>query len=107
MLLFFNTHPPPSPPLFPYTTLFRSPCHLRRQRGGLADRHRHGAHHPVAGADDRKDRLHHLGGHLRSEEHTSELQSLTNLVCSLHLGKNTHQLSRIPHRRQSSNNNLQ
>src|SRR5262249_57766050 len=35
--------------------------------------------------------LHHLGGqalhHARSEEHTSELQSLTNLVCRLLLEK--------------------
>src|SRR5438046_4622846 len=28
-----------------------------------------------------------LGGHMRSEEHTSELQSLTNLVCRLLLEK--------------------
>src|SRR5258706_5551710 len=30
---------------------------------------------------------------VRSEEHTSELQSLTNLVCRLLLGKNRHELT--------------
>src|SRR5688500_19545649 len=55
--------------LFPYTTLFRS---QRRQKAGRY-------------AQDGK-RL--IGvGHLRSEEHTSELQSPCNLVCRLLLVK--------------------
>src|SRR2546430_9197978 len=66
---------PPRSTLFPYTTLFRSrPEHLLRE-------------HPVRG-------LHH-GGMIRgqsgffqrSEEHTSELQSQSNLVCRLLLEK--------------------
>src|SRR2546430_12631098 len=59
---------PPRSTLFPYTTLFRSPA----QRGRPARvecRLRH-------------SRLHH-----RSEEHTSELQSQSNLVCRLLLEK--------------------
>src|SRR5262249_58764371 len=61
---------PPRSTLFPYTTLFRSlpaPDAGTRARTRLADRGRRG---PV-----------------RSEEHTSELQSLTNLVCRLLLEK--------------------
>src|SRR5258705_3221589 len=65
---------PPRSTLFPYTTLFRSDqaqgrlLHpLRRKRGG-ADRRRRGAA-------------------FRSEEHTSELQSLRHLVCRLLLEK--------------------
>src|SRR2546427_3724047 len=66
---------PPRSTLFPYTTLFRSrhagsSCRARRQRGlliGQAVR---------------------LGvGAARSEEHTSELQSQSNLVCRLLLEK--------------------
>src|SRR5438046_4444203 len=68
--------PPPRSTLFPYTTLFRS-GHGRRVRGG--DQRR-----PVAGCllVGRPVR-----GRTRSEEHTSELQSLTNLVCRLLLEK--------------------
>src|SRR6266853_3904534 len=57
---------PPRSTLFPYTTLFRS-CW--------------GAPKPGEGP-------HHLGHlHQRSEEHTSELQSQSNLVCRLLLEK--------------------
>src|SRR5438093_4473532 len=61
---------PPRSTLFPYTTLFRSP------RGGRGCGARSG-HHRSAGCRRRWR---------RSEEHTSELQSLTNLVCRLMLG---------------------
>src|ERR1041385_742792 len=61
---------PPRSPLFPYTTLFRSPAerlgaHVSTQ-GGVRTA-------PSRGA--------------RSEEHTSELQSRLHLVCRLLLGK--------------------
>src|ERR1019366_8822580 len=60
---------PPRSTLFPYTTLFRS-----TMRATLDDK-------PVAF-------LKSSGiAHPRSEEHTSELQSLTNLVCRLLLEK--------------------
>src|SRR5438046_5326105 len=86
--------PPPST-LFPYTTLFRSDrgalLRVRRDsRRGIA-RGDHGAQSRVLGAGAGHV-LRHLGGDLaaargRSEEHTSELQSLTNLVCRLLLEK--------------------
>src|SRR2546427_8310185 len=61
---------PPRSTLFPYTTLFRSllPHQLARLAGGLA-------------GPRRAQRLR------RSEEHTSELQSQSNLVCRLLLEK--------------------
>src|SRR2546423_11624887 len=92
---------PPRSTLFPYTTLFRS---LRFQlRAEFLDHrpdgHRHGvSQHAQAVANDlRLDRGHdvevHRGGLARldaperSEEHTSELQSLAYLVCRLLLAK--------------------
>src|ERR1019366_10782376 len=65
---------PPRSTLFPYTTLFRSP------RGRLDRRGSHGWGGP---------------GH-RSEEHTSELQSLTNLVCRLLLEKKKKETRHAP-----------
>src|SRR5258706_16179772 len=62
---------PPRSTLFPYTTLFRScatlppgACRISRRTCGRWE--------------------------MRSEEHTSELQSLTNLVCRLLLEKKKH-----------------
>src|SRR5690348_17632947 len=67
---------PPRSTLFPYTTLFRSVDHQRRQ--GLAL--------DVLGDDEqRPPGLRHL--RRRSEEHTSELQSPVHLVCRLLLEK--------------------
>src|SRR5256886_16255071 len=65
---------PPRSTLFPYTTLFRSPM------GGLS-RLLHGSRESV-GEDLVAPR-----GLARSEEHTSELQSQSNLVCRLLLEK--------------------
>src|SRR5205823_8544332 len=98
--------PPPSSPLFPYTTLFRSLLGARRallaqervavlrlpadlvalgdDLGGIAHHHvdaRQMLLHPRIGvgvALGHRDRL-----DARSEEHTSELQSLAYLVCRL------------------------
>src|SRR5256886_12563749 len=71
---------PPRSTLFPYTTLFRSRVVLGSRRGRgrrtRALRHRVGD----VGIDP------HARG-LRSEEHTSELQSQSNLVCRLLLEK--------------------
>src|SRR5947199_6708669 len=78
---------PPSSTLFPYTTLsdLSIPGHRRRRcpesRLGLAvHRDCDGCKHGQPAAD----RLHGCG---RSEEHTSELQSLRHLVCRLLLEK--------------------
>src|SRR3712207_7792058 len=76
---------PPRSTLFPYTTLFRS---CGREPGhGRVFGHEHnregGDARAQAGAqlDTGEDR------HLRSEEHTSELQSRQYLVCRLLLEK--------------------
>src|SRR2546430_8937071 len=67
---------PPRSTLFPYTTLFRS----GRQRHRTA----HARAGPLGGVDD----LARRGiENARSEEHTSELQSQSNLVCRLLLEK--------------------
>src|SRR5436853_2629867 len=72
---------PPRSTLFPYTTLFRS--HKRRlittilhPRGGLFSW--------LGGPEPTRRRRSAIG---RSEEHTSELQSLRHLVCRLLLEK--------------------
>src|SRR3712207_8560607 len=70
---------PPRSTLFPYTTLFRSPFEIRRERG--ADRL-----DCVEGIDDFFVLATGNRG-LRSEEHTSELQSRQYLVCRLLLEK--------------------
>src|SRR5258706_939843 len=81
---------PPRSTLFPYTTLFRSEAGDRaaRHRGANACIERRGQkrQHPTARvAQHAEARFVHLRA--RSEEHTSELQSLTNLVCRLLLEK--------------------
>src|SRR5688572_30913671 len=85
---------PPRSTLFPYTTLFRSVPwdgagqHPVRVAGRAAQPGRGG------GASGQCPRLRHQaaarlrhGGGGRSEEHTSELQSQSNLVCRLLLEK--------------------
>src|SRR2546430_12574205 len=65
---------PPRSTLFPYTTLFRSSARGQRRPG----------------AGPRGDPPEPLGRRVRnrrSEEHTSELQSQSNLVCRLLLEK--------------------
>src|SRR2546430_10102110 len=75
---------PPRSTLFPYTTLFRScgikgvfaalrPCGRIRAAAG-----NRGGERTASGKDDQSS---------RSEEHTSELQSQSNLVCRLLLEK--------------------
>src|SRR2546428_8117285 len=71
---------PPRSTLFPYTTLFRSKflAVLRQD-----DRFIH-----VEASQPANLRLDHAGlRHVRSEEHTSELQSRSDLVCRLLLEK--------------------
>src|SRR5688572_32278284 len=95
---------PPISTLFPYTTLFRSGP-LETPDGfhqPAADRRSHPLH-PKA----RRHRPQHAvdvgGGELwRSEEHTSELQSQSNLVCRLLLEKKKRKTKPL-----SSNNTTQ
>src|SRR2546429_4331127 len=78
---------PPRSTLFPYTTLFRSrrrPLDLREllQQGTLVGRELGGRPHVHANVQV-------AAAALRSEEHTSELQSRLHLVCRLLLEKKT------------------
>src|SRR2546430_10692466 len=86
IFFFLMIRRPPRSTLFPYTTLFRSRAH-----GGLC---------PAEICQNRRERkipypscasepgAHYKGlDFLRSEEHTSELQSQSNLVCRLLLEK--------------------
>src|SRR2546427_5979998 len=86
---------PPRSTLFPYTTLFRS-AGGRRARAGHPKRSRapsarHVCRPPLrteqASAGWGEGRAPGLPSAARSEEHTSELQSQSNLVCRLLLEK--------------------
>src|SRR2546425_5966185 len=88
---------PPRSTLFPYTTLFRSATAvvLRIGRAGRATLPRRPALRDVHDERDgvrrlselRVEALRRLRARERSEEHTSELQSLAYLVCRLLLEK--------------------
>src|SRR2546427_5019394 len=72
---------PPRSTLFPYTTLFRSPFYHPVLEEGLRTALRD------AVRQLREPPPSDLGNCDRSEEHTSELQSQSNLVCRLLLEK--------------------
>src|SRR2546425_5517393 len=77
---------PPRSTLFPYTTLFRSPGRrvaVPRRDGGQP------LHRPDLARPDRGRAAE------RSEEHTSELQSLAYLVCRLLLEKKKKKVKKI------------
>src|SRR2546430_9371931 len=85
---------PPRSTLFPYTTLFRS-LHPTGNHGGVFGNLAHGGphatlRHAVRAAEVQPQQV--CAGIFRaahrSEEHTSELQSQSNLVCRLLLEKN-------------------
>src|SRR5438093_6543823 len=88
----------PRSTLFPYTTLFRSETILPNYIGDMdevsiwnisltdtdiANQYNSGSGIDLVGDEPGLTNLYHM----RSEEHTSELQSLTNLVCRLLLEK--------------------
>src|SRR2546430_12981380 len=79
---------PPRSTLFPYTTLFRSSSHHISGRYGEPDALEL-PQTPALAADllAIAEQVGGKGGSLRSEEHTSELQSQSNLVCRLLLEK--------------------
>src|SRR2546423_6963178 len=97
---------PPRSTLFPYTTLFRSQAH------DLKDKHifNPGNMSPDELSQEFCGSCHRsaeqvISNALRSEEHTSELQSLAYLVCRLLLEKKKSHSTRLrrpctaPHRR--------
>src|SRR5690348_18196882 len=83
---------PPRSPLFPYTTLFRSrpgpteaqPQERAQPGGGERQREGGGEEVGVGKGEARPEGV-------RSEEHTSELQSPVHLVCRLLLEKKNRQ----------------
>src|SRR3712207_7786821 len=81
---------PPRSTLLPYTTLFRSPDDDRRRQGRRP--RAAGPERQAQRARDPRPCRHRLGRRsrlhaVRSEEHTSELQSRQYLVCRLLLEK--------------------
>src|SRR5438477_8804186 len=85
---------PPRSTLFPYTTLFRSVIAVPEQPSQRGDHVSEAWHVLVRGAADIPNSPSSGSPHIwvllrvvRSEEHTSELQSHVNLVCRLLLEK--------------------
>src|SRR5262245_62377185 len=79
---------PPRSTLFPYTTLFRSPVSASpASRAGAADVWRGAVLAAAAGLAGERAPIPRPPAAARSEEHTSELQSLRHLVCRLLLEK--------------------
>src|SRR5687767_15482192 len=98
---------PPRPTLFPYTTLFRSTGQrvvVRLAQIGMS--HGFGARARARGPHAHEPEVREalllddvelvLGNPRRSEEHTSELQSLAYLVCRLLLEKKNKMMYRDP-----------
>src|SRR5437773_4997768 len=88
--------PPPRSPLFPYTTLFRSHAVGRGAglnglrvidaRSSAGEQLQVPIHGVLIERNQQIDPVTHVA-HMRSEEHTSELQSHHDLVCRLLLEK--------------------
>src|SRR5947207_11769791 len=85
--------PPPRSTLFPYTTLFRSSVdrhHVHGKRPGVSDEDRlpgQPGEHVLPLHTRQLLEQQHQRRSSRSEEHTSELQSHSDLVCRLLLEK--------------------
>src|SRR5215213_2016680 len=88
LVFFLMIRRPPRSTLFPYTTLFRSGSTTPTAAERYAGPHRGQSGSP------------------RSEEHTSELQSLTNLVCRLLLEKKKNTPSRRPCKQDNTSRHL-
>src|SRR2546421_12806049 len=73
---------PPRSTLFPYTTLFRSPTHCSIDNSGTATGYSSSSPTPPS-----RPNTCCCATISRSEEHTSELQSRSDLVCRLLLEK--------------------
>src|SRR2546430_11899060 len=82
---------PPRSTLFPYTTLFRSDRLFVGDEGSFATSSNERVCQPICGSSRKW-----LPRFTRSEEHTSELQSQSNLVCRLLLEKKKKNPRRTP-----------
>src|SRR5688572_32011331 len=94
------TRRPPRSTLFPYTTLFRSAGARDDERGARVHEQREDEEHETGGHQRRqRDRVGlaelQRDERRRSEEHTSELQSQSNLVCRLLLEKKNENMYQI------------
>src|SRR2546427_3592456 len=85
---------PPRSTLFPYTTLFRSLIREARRAHVFHEEHVAAREQRIGQPDD--DVVGLMGGVERSEEHTSELQSQSNLVCRLLLEKKKEKVNTHP-----------
>src|SRR5438105_8579520 len=92
---------PPRSTLFPYTTLFRSNRAQGRRAGEATTRCADDRHYGPARQRAPATRHREHQRNVRSEEHTSELQSRVDLVCRLLLEKKKQQPNRWT--RQSQN----
>src|SRR2546430_7764289 len=82
---------PPRSTLFPYTTLFRSRYYDANKEVLIAKMAIYARGKPEASRKAKKAyKVRNPARTLRSEEHTSELQSQSNLVCRLLLEKKKH-----------------
>src|SRR3712207_8322890 len=84
-LFFLMIRRPPRSTLFPYTTLFRSFYPPRCREGAFSEVRTEGVQRTSPLRLSRK--VAHMSVWVRSEEHTSELQSRQYLVCRLLLEK--------------------
>src|SRR2546425_9248001 len=78
---------PPRSTLFPYTTLFRSPTYSNVVTNSVARQRSSEIRRPTVSATTPVGISNTIEPSVRSEEHTSELQSLAYLVCRLLLEK--------------------
>src|SRR5437899_9515342 len=110
MLIFFfflMIRRPPRSTLFPYTTLFRSLETVQNAKSGIDEREGNHRESEGTGTEEHGELVHEVaqaslvfGVAERSEEHTSELQSLRHLVCRLLLEKKKQKKKKIIKRKQ-------
>src|SRR5688572_32172689 len=99
LLVSFLMRRPPRSTLFPYTTLFRSLERLVRDHEARRLRRPEGQRHPAGHRGVVVPGSHAVPPpEVRSEEHTSELQSQSNLVCRLLLEKKKKEPLTLPTR---------
>src|SRR5260370_26472808 len=92
LFFFLMIRRPPRSTLFPYTTLFRSSAFTSTSRLVFKPNR---AFACKIRRTEASSRSFGIRPDLRSEEHTSELQSHLNLVCRLLLEKKKHRLTQL------------
>src|SRR5438034_6478554 len=92
---------PPISTLFPYTTLFRSPQESKTKEEWLMGKIVRSISPSSWQANGGVGTIQYSPKNYRSEEHTSELQSHSDLVCRLLLEKKKNNITNQTHRRQT------